>query len=43
MAIAIEFRQASDVLCALIDLKNVEFIKGYRSGGNWLPHRDRDL
>jgi hypothetical protein len=36
MAMTIEVRQATDVPCTLIDLKNEETVKGYRSGRNWL-------
>ena len=35
---AIEVRQATDVPCTLIDLKNEETMNGYRSGRNWLLH-----
>ena len=35
---AIEVRQTTGVPCTLIDLKNEETMKGYRSGGNWLLH-----
>ena len=35
---AIEVRQATNVLCTLIDLKNEEAVKGYRSGRSWLLH-----
>src|SRR5258708_31326958 len=38
MAMAINIRQVTDVPCTLIDLKNEETIKGYRSGRNWLLH-----
>jgi hypothetical protein len=31
-------RQTTDVPCTLIDLKNEETVKGYRSGRNWLLH-----
>ena len=34
----IEVRQANDVPCTLIDLKNEETMNGYRSGRNWLLH-----
>ena len=34
----IEVRQTTDVPCTLIDLKNEETVKGYRSGRNWLLH-----
>jgi hypothetical protein len=36
MAITIEFRQATDVPCTLIDLKNLETMMDYHSGHNWL-------
>ena len=35
---AIKNRQATGVPCTLIDLKNEETMKGYRSGRNWLRH-----
>jgi hypothetical protein len=38
MAMTIEVRQATDVPCTLIDLKNEETVKGYHSGRNWLLH-----
>jgi hypothetical protein len=38
MAMAINIRQVTDVPCTLIDLKNEETMKGYRSGRNWLLH-----
>jgi hypothetical protein len=38
MAMTIEVRQATDVPCTLINLKNEETIEGYRSGRNWLLH-----
>lgn len=34
----IEARQATGTACTLIDLKNEETMKGYRSGRNWLLH-----
>jgi hypothetical protein len=40
---SIEFRQATDVQCTLIDLKNEETVKGYRSGRNWLKHGEPHL
>jgi len=46
MAMVIKARQAIDVPCTLIDLKNEETMKGYRSGRYWLLHgnqRDQSL
>ena len=40
---AIEVRQNTDVPCTLIDLKNEETVKGYRSGRNWLLHGEPPL
>jgi hypothetical protein len=36
MAITIECRQATDVPCTLIDLKNIETMMDYHSGHSWL-------
>jgi hypothetical protein len=41
MAMEIKVRQATDVSCMLIDLKNEETLHGYHSGRNWLLYGEQ--